>query len=143
MRTAGRISLGDWDPTKGKTVVTQVAMDDGTESTLEDHMRDAHQKGTRGFTEDYLAGLHRTLHQRKHEPDIEPEHPHTHPGSMGVDESADRDQPASAKEQPSSGGEKHKKAKDRRQENRKHADRKHVDRYHGAGGRTAEEVSSH
>jgi len=126
-------------------VVTQVTMDDGTESTLVDHMRDAHQKGTRGFTEEYLSGMHRSLHQRKNEPDMEPEHPHTHPGSMGVDERADRDKHAGAQEQQSSGGGKHKgrKAKDRRQENRKHADRKHVDRYHGAAGHAAEEASSH
>jgi hypothetical protein len=51
-------------------------MDDGTESPLEDHMRDAHQKGTHGYTDQYLADLHRTLHQRKREPESELEHKH-------------------------------------------------------------------
>jgi hypothetical protein len=126
-------------------VVTQVTMEDGTESPLDDHMRDAHQKGTRGFTEEYLASMHQTLHQRKHEPDMEPEHPHTHPVTAG----AHGDESAGGQQDRSSDGAKHKslKAKDRRDENRKHgrkhADRKHVDRYHGAGGRAAEETSSH
>jgi hypothetical protein len=126
-------------------VVTQVTMDDGTESPLEDHMRDAHQKGTRGVTEDYLANLHLTLHQRKHEPDMEPENPHTHPESAG----AHGDKSAGAQDEHSSGTAKHHglKAKDRRDENRKHgrkhADRKHVDRYQGAGGRATEETASH
>jgi hypothetical protein len=56
-------------------VATHVIMEDGTESPLLDHMRDVHQKGTRGFTEEYLATLHRTLHQRRREPAPE----HTHP----------------------------------------------------------------
>ena len=51
-------------------------MDDGTESPLVDHMRDAHQKGTHGYTDQYLADLHRTLHQRKREPEEELEHQH-------------------------------------------------------------------
>ena len=119
-------------------------MDDGTESPLDDHMRDAHQKGTRGFTEDYLASMHQTLHQRKHDPDMEPEHPHAHPQTAG----AHGENSAGAEGERSSGGAKHGlKAKDRRDENRKHgrkhADRKHVDRYHGAGGRAAEETASH
>jgi hypothetical protein len=54
---------------------THVVMEDGTESPLLDHMRDEHQKGTRGFTEEYLASLHRALHQRRREPVPE----HTHP----------------------------------------------------------------
>jgi len=58
-------------------VATHVTMADGTENSLVDHLRDGHQKGTRGFTEEYLATLHLTLHQRDHEP--EPEH--THPGT--------------------------------------------------------------
>jgi hypothetical protein len=57
-------------------VATQVTMDDGTESPLVDHMRDAHQKGTRGYTDQYLADLHRNLHQRKREPEEELEHQH-------------------------------------------------------------------
>lgn len=60
---------------------TQVTNVDGTEADLIDHLSRAHQKGTKGFTEDYLANLHKTLHQRKHVPMSE----HTHPG----DESAE------------------------------------------------------
>lgn len=59
------------------THVTQVTMEDGTEASLLDHLRDVHQKGTRGFTEEYLANLHRTLHQRNREPELA----HIHPGS--------------------------------------------------------------
>jgi len=62
-------------------VATQVTMDDGTESPLVDHMRDAHQKGTRGYTDQYLADLHRNLHQRKREPEEELEH--RHPEAVG------------------------------------------------------------
>ena len=57
-------------------MATQVTMEDGTESPLVDHMRDAHQKGTRGYTDQYLADLHRNLHQRKREPEEELEHTH-------------------------------------------------------------------
>jgi hypothetical protein len=53
----------------------QVTMEDGTEYPLHDHLRDGHKKGTQGFTEEYLRGLHRTLHQRKRDPIPE----HTHP----------------------------------------------------------------
>jgi hypothetical protein len=70
-------------PNERETVATQVTMEDGTESPLVDHMRDAHQKGTSGFTEDYLDGLHRNLHQRKREPEEELEH--RHPGAAGED----------------------------------------------------------
>jgi hypothetical protein len=59
----------------GGTVATRVTMEDGTEQALLDHLRDGHQKGTRGFTEEYLANLHRILHQRKREPEPEHEHP--------------------------------------------------------------------
>jgi hypothetical protein len=61
----------------GTVAISRVTMEDGTEHSLLDHLRDGHQKGTRGFTEEYLANLHRILHQRHHEP--EPEH--THPGT--------------------------------------------------------------
>jgi hypothetical protein len=66
-------------------VATQVTMEDGTESPLVDHMREAHQKGTRGFTQEYLASLHRTLHQRKREPEEElaHRHPQAPPGDEG------------------------------------------------------------
>ena len=50
-------------------------MQDGTEQELTDHLRDTHHKGTRGFTDEYLRNLHRTLHQRTRE-DAEPEHRH-------------------------------------------------------------------
>jgi hypothetical protein len=46
-----------------------------------DHIRDMHQKGIRGFTEEYLANLHATLHQRKRDP--EQELGHTHPEADG------------------------------------------------------------
>ena len=59
------------------TQVTQVTMEDGSEASLLDHLRDGHHKGIRGFTKEYLANLHQTLHQRNHEPDPE----HIHPGS--------------------------------------------------------------
>jgi hypothetical protein len=62
----------------GGTVATHVTMEDGTEHPLLDHLRDWHQKGTRGYTEEYLARLHRTLHQRDHSP--EPEHTHPDQG---------------------------------------------------------------
>lgn len=65
-------------------MATQVTMDDGTESPLADHMRDVHQKGTHGYTDQYLADLHRTLHQRKREPEEELEH--KHPEAAGGDE---------------------------------------------------------
>ena len=54
---------------------TEVTMADGTADDLAGHLRDVHQKGTKGFTEEYLANLHKTLHQRKHDPLPE----HTHP----------------------------------------------------------------
>lgn len=53
----------------------QVTMEDGSELSLLDHLRDEHRKGTRGFTEEYLRSLHRTLHQRKRE-DTAPAHRH-------------------------------------------------------------------
>jgi hypothetical protein len=57
-------------------VSTQVTNEDGTAADLIEHLSHIHQKGTRGFTEEYLAGLHSTLHQRNHEPLPE----HSHPG---------------------------------------------------------------
>jgi hypothetical protein len=76
----------------GETVATRVTMEDGTEHSLLDHLREQHQKGTRGFTEEYLANLHRTLHQRNHEP--EPEH--THPGAGEPDEPGGPEEPTPA-----------------------------------------------
>ena len=54
---------------------TEVKMDDGTEADLVEHIRHVHQKGTKGFTEEYLTNLHKTLHQRRHEPLPEHSHP--------------------------------------------------------------------
>jgi hypothetical protein len=51
-------------------------MEDGREGPLDDHLRDAHQKGTRGFTEEYLDSMHKDLHERKREPEEELEHRH-------------------------------------------------------------------
>jgi hypothetical protein len=56
-------------------VTSQVILEDGSESPLSDHLREVHRKGTRGLTEEYLASLHRDLHQRKREPHPEHEHP--------------------------------------------------------------------
>ena len=57
-------------------MTTQVTDEDGTEVNLVEHLSHVHQKGTKGFTDEYLANLHRTLHQRNHDPLPE----HTHPG---------------------------------------------------------------
>lgn len=54
---------------------TQVTNADGTEADLIEHLNHIHQKGTKGFTDEYLANLHKTLHQRKRDPIPE----HTHP----------------------------------------------------------------
>jgi hypothetical protein len=56
-------------------VSTEVKMADGSADDLVEHLRHVHQKGTKGFTEEYLANLHRTLHQ----PTREPQPEHTHP----------------------------------------------------------------
>jgi hypothetical protein len=63
-------------------VASQVIQDDGSERPLPDHLRDEHRKGTRGLTDEYLASLHRTLHQAKREQRPE----HAHPGDDGDDE---------------------------------------------------------
>ena len=55
---------------------TQVTNQDGTEGDLIEHLRHIHQKGTKGYTDEYLANLHKTLHQRKRDPIPE----HSHPG---------------------------------------------------------------
>lgn len=55
---------------------TQVTNQDGTEGDLIEHLRHMHQKGTKGYTDEYLANLHKTLHQRKRDPIPE----HSHPG---------------------------------------------------------------
>jgi hypothetical protein len=61
-------------------VSTEVKMADGTAADLVEHLRHVHQKGTKGFTEEYLASLHRTLHQSTREPQPE----HTHPDVQSV-----------------------------------------------------------
>ncbi len=55
-------------------MTTQVTNEDGSEVNLVEHLSHVHQKGTKGFTDEYLARLHKTLHQRKH--DQLPEHSH-------------------------------------------------------------------
>jgi hypothetical protein len=53
----------------------QVTMPDGTETDLIEHLQLVHLKGTRGFTEEYLATLHVNLHRRKRDPLPEHDHP--------------------------------------------------------------------
>jgi hypothetical protein len=72
-------------------VTSQVITEDGSESPLSDHLREVHRKGTRGLNDEYLANLHRTLHQRKHEH----EHDDTEYPEYGA-EYAEDDTPASA-----------------------------------------------
>ena len=55
---------------------THVTNEDGTDTDLIEHLGHVHQKGTKGLSEDYLANLHHTLHQRKREVQLE----HSHPG---------------------------------------------------------------
>jgi hypothetical protein len=63
-------------------VSTQVSNEDGTEADLIEHLGSMHQKGTKGYTDEYLASLHHTLHQRKREPQPE----HAHPGDESAEE---------------------------------------------------------
>lgn len=113
-------------PNEREAVATQVTMEDGTESPLVDHMRDAHQKGTNGYTEEYLGDLHRNLHQRKREPGEELEH--THPGA------AERATPevmnAKHRDREEQGMSGSMKAKNRdRQRNTEAGNGQHRDRY--------------
>lgn len=57
----------------------QVTNDDGTEVDLTEHLSHVHQKGTKGYTDEYLKSLHRTLHQRKQDPLPEHTHPDVEP----------------------------------------------------------------
>jgi hypothetical protein len=50
-------------------------MPDGTETDLIEHLRAEHQKGTKGFTSEYLATLHDKLHEPKRDPLPEHDHP--------------------------------------------------------------------
>ena len=63
-------------------MTTQVTNEDGSEVNLVEHLSHVHQKGTKGFTDEYLASLHKTLHQRSHEP--LPEHIHPEDEPVGV-----------------------------------------------------------
>ena len=63
-------------------MTTQVTNEDGSEVNLVEHLSHVHQKGTKGFTDEYLASLHKTLHQRKHDP--LPEHNHLEDESVEV-----------------------------------------------------------
>ncbi|HEX9042476.1 MAG TPA: hypothetical protein VF838_15840 [Trebonia sp.] len=60
-------------------MTTQAANEDGSEVNLVEHLSHVHQQGTRGFTDDYLANLHKMLHQRKREPLPEHTHPEDEP----------------------------------------------------------------
>jgi hypothetical protein len=64
-------------------VSTQVTNEDGSEADLIDHLGSAHQKGTKGFTDEYLAGLHKTLHQPRREELPEHTHPEDDPDASG------------------------------------------------------------
>jgi hypothetical protein len=46
----------------------EVTMEDGTAADLIEHLTQDHRKGTRGFTAEYLANLHESLHQPKRDP---------------------------------------------------------------------------
>ena len=63
-------------------MTTQVTDEDGTEVNLVEHLSHVHQKGTKGFTDEYLANLHRTLHQRTHDPLPEHAHPQDEPAEV-------------------------------------------------------------
>ena len=62
---------------------TQITNEDGSEADLIDHLGSVHQKGTKGFTDDYLASLHKTLHQRRRDPLPEHTHPEDDPDGAG------------------------------------------------------------
>lgn len=71
-------------------------MEDGSASPLGDHLREVHRKGTRGLTDEYLSNLHRTLHQRKREPQLEHEHPDDDEFGTEYGEDAEDGTPATA-----------------------------------------------
>jgi hypothetical protein len=77
-------------------VASQVIMEDGSEGQLSDHLREVHRKGTRGLTDEYLSGLHQTLHQRKREPEHEHGHPDNDEPGTEYGEDAEDDTPATA-----------------------------------------------
>jgi len=53
----------------------KVINEDGSLADLAEHLGSEHRKGTKGFTEEYLAHLHQTLHQRRREVELEHRHP--------------------------------------------------------------------
>jgi DNA polymerase IIIc chi subunit len=53
----------------------KVTNEDGSVADVAEHLSSEHRKGTKGFTEEYLAHLHRTLHQRRRDEEL----PHRHP----------------------------------------------------------------
>jgi hypothetical protein len=65
-------------------VSTQVTNSDGTEADLIEHLGHVHQKGTKGYTDEYLKSLHTLLHQRKRDP--LPEHSHPDEDEVPVEE---------------------------------------------------------
>jgi GntR family transcriptional regulator/MocR family aminotransferase len=87
--TAGRCLPG-WlgRSARGGTVTSQVIRDDGAEGTISDHLREDRRKGTRGLNDEYLSGLHRTLHQASREPAPE----HAHPGEADEDAGQEREE---------------------------------------------------
>ena len=70
-------------------MTSQVIKDDGSQATISDHLREDHRKGTRGLNDEYLNGVHRTLHQANREPSPE----HAHPGQANEDADQEREQP--------------------------------------------------
>lgn len=73
---------------------TQVTNSDGTEADLIEHLSDIHQKGTKGFTDEYLSNLHKTLHQLRRDPIPE----HTHPEEAPADRLTPAEQLAAAQQ---------------------------------------------
>src|SRR5262249_41449316 len=53
---------------EGEPVAHNVFKPAGREADLAEHLSTEHRKGNRGFTDEYLATLHQTLHQRKRDP---------------------------------------------------------------------------
>lgn len=66
-------------------MTTNVTMADGTEQPLLDHLRDQHQKGTTGLSEDFLHDMHKVLHQ----PDRDTAPEHDHPGLAAAGDGQD------------------------------------------------------
>ncbi|HEY3880328.1 MAG TPA: hypothetical protein VGM12_17170 [Trebonia sp.] len=54
---------------------TQVTNEDGTAADLVEHLSSDHRKGTKGYTDEYLANLHMALHARRRDEPLEHSHP--------------------------------------------------------------------